>query len=327
MSDDTTTDRLCGIAPGLWRFDTRYVRPGHTACYIVVDNGRAALVDCGVTATAPDLVTALADLGIAPEAVDWLIPTHAHLDHAGGAGRLMRQLPNARLAAHPSAAPHLIDPAQLEAGVRALYGDPFFDREYAPVEPVDAARVTETADDDVIHLGDRALRVVHTPGHAWHHESILDDATGTLLAGDAFGVGYPELIGHDGPFVIPVVPPPQFKPEVYRASVERIVALAPTRVAPAHFDVLDDPGRVGADLCRLLDGMLEACWQAGSAQALMDDLVRLFERELERRGRSDDRDAFRELYRMDIWLTAEGMWLWRRKQEQRAAEQAGGQAQ
>lgn len=326
MNAATATDRLQEIAPGVYRFDTHYVRPGHTATYVIVEGGRAALVDCGVPANVAALLDALADLGVARADVDWLLPTHAHLDHAGASGQLMRELPHARLAAHPSAALHLIDPTRLEAGVRGLYGDEYFDQEYAPVLPVDAERVVETPDDATIDLNGRTLQVIHTPGHAWHHQCILDTATKTVIAGDAFGVGYQELMAAEGPVVLPVVPPPQFKPEHYKASVQRIVDLAPERVALTHFGTIDDVRRVGADLCRLLDAGVEACWQAESQEALVEDLKRVFATDLERRGRANDVPALRDLYHMDIWLTAEGMWLWRRKQEKRAAQAAGGEA-
>ncbi|MFP4643334.1 MAG: MBL fold metallo-hydrolase [Spirochaetales bacterium] len=320
MDSERVGDRLQEIATGLYRFDTHYIRQRHTACYVVVEGGRAAIVDSGVPANVPPLLEALATLEIAPDAVEWVIPTHAHLDHAGGAGHIMPKLPAATLAAHPSAAPHLINPERLEAGVRALYGDEFFDREYAPVVPVDAERVVETPDGQEIKLGERILRVIHTPGHAWHHESILDTSTGTLIAGDAFGVAYPELIRENEPVVVPPGPPPQFKPEIYQASIDRILELSPSRVALTHFGVVDDPARVAADLHRLIDEWVELGREAGSAEELFQALIASCERELSQRGRSEDQSRFRKLYYWDLRLSAEGIWTWRQKQEKRSAE-------
>ncbi len=327
MADSSTRGRLQEVASGLYRFDTHYLRPGHTACYIAVEAGRAALIDCGVTATAPALLAALDELGLDRGAVEWLVATHVHIDHTGGAGRLLQSLPNARVAVHPSGAAHLIDPTQLAAGVRGLYGDDFFEREYDPVEPVEAARIVETPDEQTLELAGRPLQILYTPGHAWHHFSVMDHRSGTLVAGDAFGVGYAEMTDADGPFVLPVVPPPQFKPEVYKASVERIVQLAPARVAVTHFDIFEEPERVGADLCRLLDAAVARAWQVNAAEELYRALFELFGDELERRGRGDEREALRTYYDMDIWLTAEGIWLWRKKQEQKMTENTGGQGQ
>ena len=107
---------------GIHTIDTGYVRPCFDAAYLVVENGRGAFVDCGTNHSVDRLLAALAPAGLAPADIDWLVLTHVHLDHAGGAGTLMRQLPNARLVAHPRAAPHMIDPARLIAGAMAVLG-------------------------------------------------------------------------------------------------------------------------------------------------------------------------------------------------------------
>ena len=86
---------------GIHTIDTGYVRPGFDAAYLVVEAGRGAFIDCGTNHSVPVLLAALAQVGLAPADVDWLVLTHVHLDHAGGAGTLMRYLPNARLVAHP----------------------------------------------------------------------------------------------------------------------------------------------------------------------------------------------------------------------------------
>jgi len=320
MSVPDMGHRLQSIAPGIHRLDTHYQRPGHTACYIVVENDRAAVVDCGVPANVPAILAALEALGPGPAGVDQLILTHAHLDHAGAAGVLIGHLPAATVHAHPAAAAHLIEPGKLEEGVRALYGDAFFDREYAPLEPIEAGRVVETPDGATLDLAGRALEVLHTPGHAWHHESIHDPRSATVLAGDAFGVGYPALIGGDGPFIVPVTPPPQFDPEALCASTERIVELAPARVAPTHFEVIDDPVQVAADLRRLLAAFVERGGHAESAEDLQKGLLDLCADELARRGRGDEAATMRRLYGLDLWLSAVGIWVRRRKQEKRAAE-------
>ncbi|MBS3786202.1 MAG: MBL fold metallo-hydrolase, partial [Gammaproteobacteria bacterium] len=156
------------IAEGLYRFDTGYLRPGHTACYIVINDDHTAIVDCGVTATAEPLLEALEKDGISLESIDWVVPTHVHLDHSGGAGALMAMLPQAKLGVHPSGKDHLVDPSRLETGVRALYGDAFFEREYAPVTAVPEERIVTFEDNTALPLGSVSLPIIHTPGHAWH---------------------------------------------------------------------------------------------------------------------------------------------------------------
>jgi len=107
---------------GVTVIDTGFQRPGFDAAYLVVEQGRAAFVDSGSYLAVPRMMAALKAQGLDAQAVDWVILTHVHLDHAGGAGLLMQQLPQARLAVHARGARHMIDPTQLMAGVRAVYG-------------------------------------------------------------------------------------------------------------------------------------------------------------------------------------------------------------
>lgn len=314
MRTDAARERLAPVADGIHRFDTHYIRPRHTNVHIVTAGDDTALIDTGVAANVEALLAALDELGIALDEIGHVLLTHAHLDHAGAAGRLMRELPNARLYAHPSAAKHMIDPTKLEAGVRQVYGDEFFDREYGELVPVPAGRVVETPDGERVRVGDRVLEMVYTPGHAWHHQCIWEPETRTLFTGDAFGIHYPELDGPKGPFVVPETPPPQFAHEEMHASLDRIVACEPARVAPTHFGVIEDVAGVADDLRRLLDWSVERCWQAASQEGLAEDLLAGWARDLERRGRGDEIERMRELYAMDAGLAAQGLWLWRQKQ-------------
>jgi glyoxylase-like metal-dependent hydrolase (beta-lactamase superfamily II) len=143
---------------GIHTIDTGYVRPRFDAAYLVVENGRGAFVDCGTNHSVDRLLAALAPAGLTPDDVDWLVLTHVHLDHAGGAGTLMQHLPNAQLVAHPRAAPHMIDPARLIAGAMAVYGEAEFTRHYGELLPVPAGRVVVADDGHVVDLAGRPLR-------------------------------------------------------------------------------------------------------------------------------------------------------------------------
>src|SRR5262252_1762272 len=154
---------------GITAVDAEYLYPGHAAAHLIVDEGRAAFVDVGTNSSVPFLLGALAELGIARAAVDYLLLTHVHLDHAGGAGALMRELPNARAFVHPRGAPHLIDPGKLIAGSKVVYGEARYAQLYGELVPIPAARVHEVADGERVRLGGRTLELIHTPGHALHH--------------------------------------------------------------------------------------------------------------------------------------------------------------
>ncbi len=313
MEETPADKRLQQVANGVYRFDTGYIRPRHTACYIIRAEDRVAIVDCGVNATIEPLLEAVETLGVTRHAIESLIATHAHLDHAGGGGRLMAAIPQATLYAHPSATRHLIDPGKLEKGVRAVYGDTFFDREYGALEPVSSERVVATPDQTTLKLGQRVLDVVHTPGHARHHQAIRDRQTSVVFAGDAFGVGYPELDGPEGRLFVPETPPNQFDPEAMHASIDRILALTPARILPTHYGNVDKPASVAYQLHRFVDAYVECCMQADSLESLQQAIMKLYEQELRRRGRRDDIPLMRDYYSMDTNLVAQGLWDWRLK--------------
>jgi glyoxylase-like metal-dependent hydrolase (beta-lactamase superfamily II) len=321
MTQPNAEERLDPIADGIYRFDTRYFRRHHTSCAVVLDSGRAAIFDTGAPGNVDALVAGVESLGVAADAVDWVVVSHAHLDHMAGVGALMQRLPAARVAAHPSAVPHVMDPEKLEKGARAVFGDPFVEQYYAGVEPVAAARMVETDDGDSLTLGTRELQTIHAPGHAWHQQALWDARTATVLAGDAFGLSYPELEGADGPFVILPTAPPQLAPEAMHETLDRIVALGPERVLPSHFAVIEQPRPVADALHRVMDEWLDLARQAASADGLTEQLAAACAADLERRGRGEEVDTMRRLYGMDLEINAQGLWHWRRRREERAAEE------
>src|SRR5579863_2338797 len=142
---------------GITAVDAQYLYPVHAAAHLIEDRGRAAFVDVGTNASVPYLLAALDELGIERAAVEWVLLTHVHLDHAGGAGRLMAALPNARAVLHPRGAPHMIDPAKLIAGSKAVYGERRFERLYGELLPISRERVQLAADGERLPLGGRTL--------------------------------------------------------------------------------------------------------------------------------------------------------------------------
>src|SRR5687768_12634612 len=205
--------RLTRFADGITAVDTEYVRPQMDASHIVVSGGRAAIVDTGPNTAVPLILAGLAELGLSPADVDWLFLTHVHLDHAGGAGALMRALPNAVCVVHPRGAPHMIDPAKLISGTRAVYGDELYSRLYGEIFAVDASRLSIAQDGQRFTLRDREFECVHTPGHALHHQAIVDRETDCIFTGDTFGLSYREFDTARGAWIMPTTTPTQFDPE------------------------------------------------------------------------------------------------------------------
>ncbi len=240
--------RLFRHPDGITAVDTEYVRPGHAAAHIVQHGGRAAFVDVGTNDSVPYLLAALDALGIARDSVEYLLLTHVHLDHAGGAGRLIRELPNATAVLHPRGAPHMIDPAKLIAGSRAVYGEERFRHLYGEIVPVPSERVRVTRDGDSLSLAGRELDILHTPGHALHHQAFLDRAHACIFTGDTFGISYRELDSSRGAFVIPTTTPPQFDPEQLIASIDRLLSYSPEAMYLMHFSRVTDVPRLGESL-------------------------------------------------------------------------------
>jgi glyoxylase-like metal-dependent hydrolase (beta-lactamase superfamily II) len=233
---------------GITAVDTEYLYPGHAAAHLIVDDGRAAFIDVGTNSSVPYLLAALDELGIARTAVDHLLLTHVHLDHAGGAGALMQELPNARALLHPRGAPHMTDPAKLIAGAEAVYGEERFRRMYGQLVPIPAARVRVVADGERLTLGGRTLELIHTPGHAQHHYVVVDAAHAAIFSGDTFGISYRALDTERGAFITPSTVPTQFDPEQHIASIDRMLAYRPESIYLMHFSRVTDVPRLGVSL-------------------------------------------------------------------------------
>ena len=220
---------------GVTSVDTEYLYPGHAAAHIIHDGGRAAFVDVGTNYSVPYLLAALEALGIDRGAVDYVLLTHVHLDHAGGAGALIRELPNATAVVHPRGAPHMIDPDKLIAGSKAVYGEERYDKLYGELIPIPAERVRLAEDGDRVRLGGRELELIHTPGHALHHYAVVDRAHASIFSGDTFGISYREFDTDRGAFITPTTTPTQFDPDQLTASIDRMMAYSPESIYLMHY--------------------------------------------------------------------------------------------
>ena len=235
MSAPSVNPKIYRHPHGICAIDAEYLYSGHAAAHLIEDSGSAAFVDVGTNDSVPYLLAALARLGIVREAVDYVLLTHVHLDHAGGAGALMRELPNARAVLHPRGAPHMIDPSRLIAGSKAVYGEQRFAELYGDLVPIPRERVCVAADGERVALGGRTLELIHTPGHAMHHYAVVDAAHSSIFSGDTFGIAYPQLATPRGSFITPSTVPTQFDPEQHLASIDRRTAYRPESIYLMHF--------------------------------------------------------------------------------------------
>jgi glyoxylase-like metal-dependent hydrolase (beta-lactamase superfamily II) len=311
------TPEIRAHADGIHAIDTGFVRPGLAASYLLLRDGRAAFVDTGTSRSVPALLAALADLGVARERVDYVILTHVHLDHAGGAGGLMQALPGAIAVVHPRGAPHLADPAKLEAGSRAVYGDRAYDEHYGRLIPIPEARIQAVADSEVLLLGSSRLRVVETPGHALHHVAIHDETADAVFSGDAFGISYRAFDSPEAAaFIFATSSPTQFDPEQSHASIERIRTLAPKAVYLGHFGPVTEVEQLADDLHRDLDRFVaiaaaEATPGGPEAEERTYQAMRKhIAGRLSARGTSVDPETAESWLAMDARLNAAGLLAW-----------------
>jgi glyoxylase-like metal-dependent hydrolase (beta-lactamase superfamily II) len=309
------TPDIRSFTHGIHAIDTGYVRPGLAASHLIVRDGRAAFVDTGPNASVPGLLAALDALGVAREAVDYVLLTHVHLDHAGGAGELMRALPNAIAVLHPRGAPNMADPTKLEAGARAIYGDRAYDTLFGRLVPIPESRIRAVADDEALPLGRSRLRFLETPGHALHHVAISDEMADAVFSGDVFGISYRVFDNPEGEaFVFPTSSPTQFDPMQSHASIERLLGLAPRAVYLGHFSRVTGIERLADDLHRDLDRFVEIAEtyiQGPDAEeqmrrAMHDHLVE----RLAAHGTRIDSEARETWLAMDVRLNAAGLLAW-----------------
>lgn len=302
--------------------DTGLYRPQHAACYLIQDANEFALVDTGTQHALDRVIDALAACGGNPADVRYVIPTHVHLDHAGGAGQLMQACGNATLVVHPKGLPHMIDPSKLQAGATAVYGEEAFARDFGTLQAIDATRTLAAHDGQTLPLGARRLHFIDTPGHANHHGCIHDETSGFLYTGDTFGLGYRELRRDGIPVLVATTTPVAFDPEAWFASLDRMMALAPAACCLTHFGKVDQPARY-------VDQLRESI-EAHRAIALAEEREdeagregRLFaavEKLLVDAGSTHsglDRSEVRALFDSDITLNAQGLGVWLQRRAKR----------
>ncbi|MEM6294158.1 MAG: MBL fold metallo-hydrolase [Myxococcota bacterium] len=215
--------------------DAKYLgHEGFAATYLLRQGDRAAFVETANAHAVPGMLAALEANGLTPDAVDYVIITHVHLDHAGGAAALMKACPNATLLAHPNAAKHAIDPSKLVRSAQGVYGEARFAEMYGVIEPIPAERVRVMADDEELEWNGRTLRFLHKRGHANHHFCIHDPTSGAVFTGDSFGLVYPALQSK-GLFTLPSTSPTDFDAAAAKASLDRIVATGAHTAYLTHF--------------------------------------------------------------------------------------------
>jgi glyoxylase-like metal-dependent hydrolase (beta-lactamase superfamily II) len=306
--------KLTDFADGITAIDTDYVRPRLDASHLVVDHGHAAFVDTGTARSVPNLLAALEARDVGPAQVDWVLTTHVHLDHAGGAGGLMQHLPNARCVVHPRGARHLVDPSRLIAGSIAVYGEKRYHELAGDLVSVAEDRILVPADGERLMLGRRNLELIHTPGHALHHYCVVDLDTRRIFPGDNFGISYRDFDVDGSQFIFPTTTPVHFDPDAMLASIDRLMAYRPVAMYLTHYSEVRDLKRLAADLkqrvvdfVRLGRSLATATDRSARMRAEMFALMSVW---LDEHGYAGDSAERHRLLDDDVDLNTQGLEVW-----------------
>ena len=299
----------------IYSVDAQYVRPKHAAIHLILENGRVAFVDTGCNDSIPNALRALDELGVSVDSVDYVMLSHIHLDHAGGAGTMMKLFPNARLVVHPRGAWHMAKPARLMESVATVYGIEETRRLYGEVLPIDASRIIEATHETSIDLAGRKLLCLDAPGHAKHHIAIVDSKSGHIFSGDTFGLSYPELDTDGRQFIFPTTTPVQFEPQAMHASIEMLMSYRPQAIYLTHFGQTCDVAGKALDLHRMIDAHVAIALREKKAGAERHARIRvgldeLLLEETKRFGcRLADADVLK-VFDADLELNTQGLVVW-----------------
>jgi glyoxylase-like metal-dependent hydrolase (beta-lactamase superfamily II) len=303
--------RLTRFADGITAVDTEYVRPQMDASHIVKSGERAAIVDTGPNTAVPLILAALDELQIPRDAVDYLFLTHVHLDHAGGAGQLMRELPRATAVVHPRGAPHMLDPAKLIEGTRAVYGPELYAKLYGEILAIAADRLVIAQDGQRFEVAGRTFEIVHTPGHALHHQAIVDHATGGIFTGDTFGISYREFDTARGAWIMPTTTPTQFDPGQLKASIIRLMQFRPRKLYLTHYSEVGECARLANDMVDAIDDFVRIARASGLDEKRMRfDLRRHAHESLREHGCTLSAERIDAILLKDFELNAAGLAAW-----------------
>ena len=309
------------LGNGIIAIDTDYIRPILDASHLIVEAGRAAFVDTGTNNSVPLLLDALRQNDIDIADVDYVFLTHVHLDHAGGAGELLKMLPNAKAVVHPRGAQHMLNPEKLVKGAVAVYGERRFQLMFGNVTPIDAERLIVVDDLQQFELAGRKLQCFFTEGHARHHYCLWDPESAGVFTGDSFGVSYRELDTANGEFIFPISTPIDFDPAEAHKSVDRVMAYEPSQLYLTHYSRVSGLQRLADDMHQGIDAYTRIAMSHVDAANRIGEIEKsLFDylaKRLESHGFRGGADRVHAILDFDVSLNAMGLDVWLQRSAKR----------
>jgi len=304
------------LGHGITLVDAEYgQQAGVAAIYLMVEDGEVAIIETGTNHSVPYVEEALKLQHLSFDNVRYIIPTHVHLDHAGGAGELMHRCPNGQLVIHPFGAAHMIDPSKLEKGTIAVYGKKKFRKLYGKIRPIDASRVIEAPGFFKLKLNGRKLKFLDTPGHARHHFCVYDKKSNGIFTGDTFGVSYPQLTTAHGPFIFATTTPVQFDPGSLLQSIECLASRKVDNMYLTHFGPIAQTDDVVKQLKRSVRKFANIALDVqtqpeGRADYLQQKIKDYLLETLAEMGCEQSVDFQADVIKNDTLLNAQGLDFW-----------------
>ncbi|MBY7142180.1 MBL fold metallo-hydrolase [Virgibacillus sp. NKC19-3] len=283
--------------------------PKRTGSY-VIDEEALTIVETGPSPSIKHVKEGLKKLGFSLEQVKYIIVTHIHLDHAGGAGLLIQECPNATIVVHPRGEKHLVNPKKLTASARAVYGESFSDL-FDPIIPVAEDRLLVKGEGDTLKIGPACtLEFLDTPGHAKHHFSIYDPVSNGMFTGDIVGIRYEQLISEGVDLFLPTTSPNQFDPNAMQMAIDRMMEMNLDRIYYGHFGMTTKTDQALKQVSAWLDVFMEVSEQMVAERKGYDDLaqallksVRAYLREF---GIPDEHESY-IVINLDMQVSALGL--------------------
>ncbi|OGF57616.1 MAG: hypothetical protein A2Z21_10795 [Candidatus Fraserbacteria bacterium RBG_16_55_9] len=288
----------------LFILDTRMLEIQRYGALYILKTPKPAIIETGFSHTLEETRAALDELKIRPDDVAYLLPTHVHMDHAGGAGFLAEAFPSAKVICHHLGTPHLINPSKLVPSVQRAVGVLF--SHYGTMKPVAEERVISVKGGECFELGDGyVLEAIDAPGHAPHHACFYERKTKGLFTGDAVGIYRPEATG----FTM-TTPPPAFHYEDSLSTLQRLRHMELRWLYFTHYGAFAQPYKLideyEAELSKWVEAIIEKTRELSDPQAIKEYFVQL------------ESQALGEFYepvilRQEVEMNVQGVLLYLRK--------------
>jgi glyoxylase-like metal-dependent hydrolase (beta-lactamase superfamily II) len=258
------------VADNIYRFEKRLPIMGTVLAVYFIKEPKGALIDTGPTAFVPQISEAMNQLGI--KELAFIMPTHIHVDHAGGIGKLAQLFPEAKVVIHPAGLKHVIDPSRLIESTKTVFGSDF-ESGFGPILPVPESQLKVPEDSEIIKVGGKELQIIYAPGHAPHHIVIFDRRLRGLFCGEALGL---QGEGNEH-LAVPAVAPPSFDQETYLQTMDKLRKLQPRILFFAHGGVSREPEKLISSVennTRLLGDLILRALKGGDSIAEIKHKVR-----------------------------------------------------